>query len=437
MKTHRNTKLCILLLNVGIIFPFYFTCALQLKAQENEKQEKKFKYNLYGYIAYDITADTYESKTTRNELFYFYPLKPDIHPVSGDDLNENFQLNMLSIQNRIGVKVSAPDFFNAKTSALVETDFMGTAEAYNYMLRLRLAYFSMKWEKATLLLGQYWHPLFTPECNPNTVCFGKSPAYNPLNRSGQARVDYTVNNAIKLIGTMSMNSYHKSVGPAKSQINAGVPDFQLQSHFTLGKILLGVGGGYFQLQPLLGDRGYKNKEKIHAFDAIVFGSATFNKVSVRLKSVIGQNLTHTLLTGGFGRIFDDQNNDSTFRYTSLITNANWIDCDYRLTKNISLGVFGGLTLNLGANKKITPIIDDPFFYANGTDIAYIIKIAPRVVYTVNNLVFALEYSNDRAAYTEEFDCYYRPKTINLQTGINNRVLFSAKYNFMGTPKRNS
>jgi hypothetical protein len=372
---------------------------------------------------------------TRNGEMYFYPLKPN-YTISGKDLNENVQLNMLSLQSRVGLRVAGPDFFKAKSSATMEADFFGTAEDYKYLLRIRLACFSFKWEQLSLLMGQYWHALYTPECFPKTIGFGAAPGYNPLNCSPQIRIDYKVNPFVNLIGVAAEHGYHKSVGPDKSQNNSGMPDIQLQSHFTFGKILIGIGGGYFQLQPRVGENISQIESRIHAFDAVMFCVANYDKLSVRIKSVIGQNLTYCLMTGGFGQTYESHINnvDNDFKYTSLISNANWLDCDYSITKDFSFGLFSGISFNLGANEKVRKPEnpkepDKSYFYATGSDIAYIVRIAPRIVYTNNKLVFAIEYSHDRAAYAEKYNDYYRPMTNSLIEGVNHRILFSAKYNF--------
>jgi len=416
-------------INMGKIIFLILFCSFfvfKSKSQSEENIEPKFKYTPYGYVCYETYIDTYESRMTRNGEMYFYPLKPNFDSISGIDLNENLQLNMLSLQSRAGIRITGPDYFNAKSSALIEADFFGTAEDTKYLLRIRHACFSLKWEQLSLLMGQYWHALHTPECFPKTIGFGAAPGYNPLNRSPQIRVDYKINNLINFAGIAAVHGYHKSVGPEKSQSNSGVPDIQLQSHFFFDKILLGIGGGYFQLQPRTGENIKQIESRIHAFDAIFFGVANYEKFSVRIKSVVGQNLSYCLLTGGFGQTYESQMNNNDFKYTSLINNTNWFDCDYSITKYFSLGLFSGISFNLGATDKITK---DNNFYDRDSNIAYIIRIAPRIVYTNNKLVFALEYSHDKAAYAEEFDEYYRPKTNNLKEGVNHRILFSAKYHF--------
>ncbi len=404
--------------------------SMQLFAQTAEPPEPMFKFNIYGYISYEAYVDTYESVITRDGELYLYPKKPNIHPISGEDLNENFQANMLALQSRVGAKIAGPEIMGAKTSGVVETDFLGTAEEYKNLLRLRHAYFSMKWKKTTMLMGMYWHPLFTPECFPGVIGFGAAVPYNPLNRSPQVRLDYQATENIKLVAVAAQHvqGYHHSVGPDFSQRNAGIPDVQVQAHIKAGPALVGIGGGYHELQPLVGARSYKTTEKVKAFNAIVFGKAQFGDFSIKAKGVVGQNLTHQVMLGGYGRIFDDMANDSTFRFTSIMTYTGWVDVEYKLNENLAFGLFGGMSGNMGAKDKIVKT-NNTYFYERNADIAKMYRIAPRVMYSVKKMQFAMEYFLDEAAYATQFDEYYKPKKDGLIFGTNHRILFTAKYNF--------
>ncbi|MDD2563395.1 MAG: hypothetical protein PHU27_04180 [Salinivirgaceae bacterium] len=407
-----------------------------LTAQEPVKSEPLFKYDFYGYVAYDAYVDTHESVITRDGQFYLYPKKPVFHSITNENLNENYQFNMLSLQSRAGVKIQGPDAFNAKTSAVIEADFFGTAEAYKHLLRVRHAYMKFSWENTTLLLGQYWHPLFTPECFPLVISFGASTPYNPLNRSPQIRLDHKIFDDFRIVLVAAEHGYHASVGPEFSQRNAGIPDLQAQIQFKTGSVLFGLGGGYHQLQPLLGTGETPNREKVNAFNTIVFANAKFGSLTIKAKSVVGQDLTDMVMIGGFGRIQDDILNDSTYKYAALISYSNWIDMDYKAFERIGFGLFAGMSGNLGALDKMSKPTNESSldvnkrtFFDRNSDIAYMFRISPRVSYTIKNMEFAFEYLHDRAYFANSFDEYHKPKTDDLTTGINHRLLFSAKYTF--------
>jgi len=400
-----------------------------VKAQDPAKEEPMFKFKYYGYVSYEAYLDTYNSVITRDGELYLYPKKPK-YDSQGNDLNKNLQLNMLSLQSRVGSKIQGPDAFGAKTSALIEADFFGTAEEYKNLLRIRHAYMSLKWEKTTLLMGMYWHPLFTPECFPSVIGFGAAVPYNPLNRSPQIRVDFQATDNLKIVAVASEHSqgYHHSVGPEFSQRSAEIPDIQLQTHLKIANTLLGFGAGYFQQQPLVGNPNKPTDKKVHNLNAHLFFNTKLEHFTLKGKAILGQNLTPFVMLGGFGRIIDDITNDTTFRFTSIETYSSWIDFGYNLNPNLNLGLFVGISGNLGANKKIKAQ-NNAYFYERNADIYQMYRIGPRVSYTVNKLQFAFEYFFDQAQYATKFNEYYRPKSDETQNGTNHRVLFSAKYFF--------
>ncbi len=403
----------------------------------------------YGFVSYEAYVDTYNSVITRDGELYLYPNKPS-YDSERNDMNKNLQTNMLALQSRIGSKISGPEALGTKTNGVIEADFYGTAEEYKNMLRIRHAYMTLKWEKTSILMGMYWHPLFTPECYPLVIGFGAAVPYNPLNRSPQIRVDHFITSNLKLVAAALEHSqgYHHSVGPEFSQRNASIPDIQVQLHYKTDNILVGIGGGYHQLEPrpavftLEGNTRKKivNEEKLHAFNAIVFSNIILGNLNIKAKSLVGQNLTYNVMLGGYGRIWEDMQADSikgdtifvgnpNFRFTGLWTHANWVEVGYKVTEHLAVGFLAGISGNLGATQRITKPSKGQYFYDRNADIAYMFRLAPRVSYIVNNLQFALEYFYDQANYAKEFDAYYRPKIKDLETGVNHRILFSAKYFF--------
>jgi hypothetical protein len=106
------------------------------------------------------------------------------------DDSENAQLEMLSLQTRVGAKIDGGNVLGAKLSGVIETDFFATAEEYSRQIRMRHAFMKLKWEKSSLLMGHYWHPMFGPDVFPKMIQFGAGVIYNPLNRAPQIRFDH-------------------------------------------------------------------------------------------------------------------------------------------------------------------------------------------------------------------------------------------------------
>jgi hypothetical protein len=144
--------------------------SLTIQAQE-KKETPKFGISLSGYVKTDMFYDTRQVVSIREGHFLIYPEgpKPDIN---GNDINSKDHFNILSIQSRFTGRITGPDLLKAKTSALLEADFFGN-ENLNFSdvngLRLRHAYVKLNWSTTELLVGQYWHPLFVPECFPDVI----------------------------------------------------------------------------------------------------------------------------------------------------------------------------------------------------------------------------------------------------------------------------
>ena len=82
---------------------------------------------------------------------------------------------------RLTGKITGPDVVKAKTSALLEADFFGN-ENLNFAdvngFRLRHAIIKLNWQTTELMVGQYWHPLFVPECFPDVVSFNTGAPFS-------------------------------------------------------------------------------------------------------------------------------------------------------------------------------------------------------------------------------------------------------------------
>ena len=78
----------------------------------SQETEQKHNLNFSGYIGYEMYFDTYNSATTRDGQVYLYPFAEDLD-INGDDINQNFQSQMLSIQSRTRLTSSGLSAFGA------------------------------------------------------------------------------------------------------------------------------------------------------------------------------------------------------------------------------------------------------------------------------------------------------------------------------------
>lgn len=103
-------------------------------------------------------------------------------------------------QTRLGLKIDGPKIFNAKSSGVVEADFFGGFPAVGLgenfgVVRMRIAYAKLDWEKTSLVAGQDW-VIFAPN-NPASIASAAIPqlaaAGNPWTRLPQIRIEQRFN----------------------------------------------------------------------------------------------------------------------------------------------------------------------------------------------------------------------------------------------------
>lgn len=396
---------------------------------QDQVEEDKVSYTFYGYITHEVVFDTHQSFFTRDGDLYLYPSPPSYHPETGDLINANSQLEMLSLQSRLGVKLAGPDVFNAKLTGLVETDFFATAEAYKHQLRLRHAMMKLQWDKMSLTLGQYWHPMFTPELFPQVISFGAAVPFNPLNRSPQVRLDYLPTPSLKIVAAALAHGYNSSVGPEAAQRNAGLPDLQFQMHIgNKPNFTTGFTVGYMWLKPLHETYGaveHYSEDLLGALNLQWFGRVKISNLTLKAKMSYGENMTQFVMIGGYGRLLDDIAMETDYRYTNLRTYAGWFETIYDINKNWHIGVFAGLMGSLGANEEIET--SGPMWNTRAANMDEGVRISPRVLYKYKKFSLGLEYMYSTASYGQSFNEFGAPQDI--EKTLNHRFLVASKFTF--------
>ncbi len=396
-----------------------------LISQETEQQHS-LKFS--GYIGYEMYFDTYNSATTRDGQVYLYPLAEDLD-INGDDINQNFQSQMLSIQSRTRLTSSGLSAFGADVKGVIEGDFLGTAEAYTRLFRLRHAFIQLNWEKSELITGQTWHPMFVTGCYPSVFSFGAGAPFHPLSRVPQIRYTFKPTSNFDLMGAILYHGDFKSSGPAWAQQNSGLPDIQFQFRFHNDFIFTGFTAGYKFLTPRTETAaGIKTNETIGSYNLQAFAKFTTKPVTVKVEGIYGQNLSNYVMIGGYGAAEDPTDvNFDDYSYTNINTISVWSEVVTNF-KKFNAGIFAGYSSNLGAKDDYYSLTTPTLAYERGRDIDYIFRISPRVQYTSGKLTFILEHMMTGAAYGTAFDSKHKATDTDSPT-INHRILLGAKYSF--------
>jgi hypothetical protein len=378
--------------------------------------------NISGFVNAQSFLDTRKNVEAREAMFILYPENENLDP-NGKDINDKMNFNQLAMTSRLAFEIQGPEAFGAKSKALIESDFTGVGNDDNNGLRLRHAYFELNWEKRKLLIGQYWHPLYLPESNPRTISLNTGAPFHAFSRHIQVRLEQKINNFTLIAFAGSQRDYN-NIGPAGRSTsylrNAAIPNFHLQSHFSFNTHLMGLGLDYKSVLPELSSgKGFRSLQTVNTFAAMGFFKLEYPKISIKVQATWGENLTEHIMLGGFAVTALDTLSGNA-RYTPLSQYSVWTDIISKREK-FNIGLFAAFLENLGADDVVLGPV-----YARGSDIGYIWRFSPRLIYKSNNLMLSSEFEFTVAAYGTPNSRYRVEKTKEIP---NFRLLLAAFYFF--------
>ncbi|MCD4746018.1 MAG: hypothetical protein K8R58_06945, partial [Bacteroidales bacterium] len=392
------------------------------------QEAKKFGIKFSGFVKTDIFFDTRQTVDIREGHFSLYP-KGEYFDINGDDINAKPSFNFLSIQTRLRGKITGPDAFGAKTSALIEGAFFGTSNGDINGFRLRHAFAKLNWTNTELLVGQYWHPLFITGCFPGTVSFNTGAPFQPFSRAPQIRLTQKLGN-LKLILTALSERDFVSTGPINKSSsylrNNVIPEINLtlqyqQKYENGNEFLTGISGGYKSLVPRIEtDSLYKTDEKVSGFTSMAFLKYKFSAITFKFEGFYGQETYNLTMLGGYvvKEVTDPSKN--FVEYTSINVMSFWADI-HTNGKKIQGGVFAGYTQNLGADKDVI----GPY-YSRGDNIDYIYRVSPRIIFNSGKMRFAGEVEMTTAGYGTTNQ---KGEVIDIKDVTNIRFLIGVYYFF--------
>jgi len=380
---------------------------------QDKKEEPKFGITFSGFLKTDLFYDSRQTVSIREGHFLLYPenVKPDLY---GKDINAKDHFGILSIQSRLTGKITGPDLLKAKTSALVEADFFGNENA-NFPdvngLRLRHSIIKLNWNTTELLVGQYWHPLFIPECFPDVVSFNTGAPFQPFSRNPQIRLTQKVNN-IKLILAATSQRDFSSNGPdgasPKYLSNAVLPDLNIHLQYSTlfnetNEFLIGTGAEFKQLVPRLysqGDRNLKDgvdsiyfagDEHVTSYSLAVYSKLRLKPVTIKAYAIYGSNMYDHVMLGGYAVTSINYAPQLRYDYAPVKILSLWAEIS--TNGKIQGAIFAGYTRNLGTIDDNTGI-----FYSRGSNINSIYRLSPRLIMNFGKFRIAPELEITAAQY---------------------------------------
>lgn len=371
---------------------------------QSSSTEPDFGVKWSGFVKTDFMFDTRQIVNAREGHFAILPSSENI--VSGEDLNDQSNFNILAIQSRLKASISGPDFFGMKTSGVIEAAFFGNSDASIGELRLRHAFVQLSNDKVEILMGQYWHPMFVTAVFPGTYSFNTGVPFQPFSRNPQLRI--TTKGNVKFIGVLFTERDFQTRGASVSK--SGMP--QLHAQLQLGsasKTLGGFGVNLKSSRPALGEDNLTSTAFIGYFRTKL-GKATW-----KAEATYGQNMTDVLQIGGFGQASNgDYVNNDTF--------STWTELSGDFSETMEWGLFGGYSKNSGFGEPIT--------YVNGflgtVESAY--RVSPRIGWKSGKLKIGVEAELTNAQYGS-IDGNGDITSTGIDSVNNFRLLTTAIYNF--------
>jgi hypothetical protein len=382
-----------------------------------------FQFRFNGFINAEMIYDTRQMVSAREGNVTLWPT-PVNKDAAGNDLNANPSLTFSVLSTRLSTTVTGPDVMGAKASGMVEIDFLGTTQPTYSLIRLRHALVRLNWEKSELLAGQYWHPLFIPQCFPGTVSFGAGTPYHILNRGPQLR--FTHNTGLLSLAAMlvSQNDY-ASLGPSGMSTtylrNSGKPELFGQLIVDKGNFLAGASAGIKWIRPYtLSSMGYQTKEDLTGYSGNVFAKWQHSSFTAKAQVIYGNDLSHHVMLGGYGEaeLIDSQR--GIYNYTGIQSYASWVDIENR-KEHVYVGLFAGYSKNLGTKEPISNRS-----WGRATNVSYMYRISPRAGLIYGKTTFNAEILYDVAAYGTP-DTYFAFDDVSPADNV--RVLLTVKYAF--------
>jgi hypothetical protein len=352
--------------------------------------------------------DTRQTTNSREGHFMILPAAEKL--VNGEDVNDQTNFNILSIQSRLRAGITGPDFFGMKTSGAIEADFFGNSgtglDDVNGF-RLRHAFVQLSNDKVEILMGQFWHPMFVTSVFPDVYSFNTGVPFAPFSRNPQLRL--TTKGKVKFIGVLFTERDFATRGASVSQ--SGMP--QLHAQLQLGSVantLGGFGVNFKSARPALG------VDNVTSTAFIGYFRTKLGKATWKAEAIYGQNMSDILQISGFGTAVNgDYVNNDTF--------SAWTEFNADFSETMEWGIFGGYSKNSGFGETITYTNG---FLGNSVESAF--RIAPRIGWKSGKMKIGIEGEFTTAQYGS-IGTDGDMNTTGVDPVSNFRLLTTAIYNF--------
>lgn len=352
--------------------------------------ERGLNLSFTGFVKNDILFDTRRNVEAVDGLYTLWPVKPH-YDANGKDIHAVPSIRMFSIATRFATRISGLEAGNAKIGAYVELDFTGGDVANS--VRLRHAYTCFDWPKTQLIIGRTWHPTFIEKVFPGVMALNTGVPFQVFNRSPQLRLTHHLTSNLDLMAAAVYQINYINLGPdgtcSRYQRDALLPNLHLQLQYYDTKWVLGAGFDWKAIKPRCftegeNNRQYVTNELLSTVAALAYLKYTHGKMEIKAKSMFGQNVSESLLAGGYAvKSTDPVTGFET--YTPTNHTYNFINFMYGTIWRA--GFLVGFMKNLGTSDH--PLSSDLFF-ARGPDVDVCFRISPQLTWKYKSLLASFE-----------------------------------------------
>jgi hypothetical protein len=403
--------------------------------------EKKLNLGFSGFVKNDFILDSRRNLEAVDGLYTLWPLKPSLD-ANGKDINAQPSARMFCISTRFATRLSGLELGKSKVGAYVELDFTGGDVANS--VRFRHAYTTFTWPKTTILFGRTWHPTFIEKVFPGVMALNTGEPFQVFNRSEQLRITHHLSDKFDVMAAAVYQINYINYGPdeksgasvtsARYQRDALLPNLHLQFQYYDANWVAGAGVDWKTIQPRRTTIGsdaktYVTTEKLSSMAALAYIKYTKGKFEFKAKSMFGQNVSESLLPGGYA--IASKNLQTGFE-TYTPTNHTYSFINLMYGDIWKVGIFAGYMKNLGTSDNPwnagTAANPAATFYARGSDVDVCWRIAPQLTWKVKNFMLSWEPEITSASYGT-IDVFDKGKVKNADFVTNYRSLITVFYFF--------
>ncbi|MBQ0015388.1 MAG: hypothetical protein KBT04_00190 [Bacteroidales bacterium] len=406
-----------------VLLSLLVPCALAAMAQSQPAGTpapvQKVSVTPYGFIRNYLSYDSRSTYFVNGGEYNIMPYDeqwnlPDEYAVNGEasaDANDYSTLRFQAISTRFGFNLTGPSLFGAKSTGKIEADFCGFGTS-NTVLRIRLAYMKLEWERHEILCGQDWHPINGGAAyQPEVLGMAAGAPFSTINRSPQLRYNYKMNGGLGFTAAAIYQMQYTSSGPDGASANYAnrdmIPELFGGISLTKGSFYMQVAADFLSIRPRVtaevpAASDPSKMVTIKVNDRIATVSPTFyaqykeGALSIKFRSIYGQNVAHLNLMSGYG--ISAINDDGSQDYTPLRSTINFFNIAYG--KKVKANLFLGYMKNLGTKDNLIEEGMDALYTKNNKccNIGQMMRIAPSVSYNIANFTLGLEYEYTLVEY---------------------------------------